>query len=186
MTRASLIVVLAEDDRHQQFVRRYLYRLGYTPHDIRFDKIPSGARCGEQWVRQHYAKAVADYRNRVAKAETGLVVVIDSDTVEVSRRHQQLEVELAKAQFAARGPEEGVTHLVPKRNIETWILCLSGISVDEVSDYKAKANGDGNSVKAAAETFYEWSRPNATIPAHCVPSLRLAIPEVRRLDHRKS
>src|ERR1035441_5122630 len=49
MRRTSQVVVLVEDKRQQRFVRRYLYRLGYTRHDIQFEPVPggegSGAKC---------------------------------------------------------------------------------------------------------------------------------------------
>jgi hypothetical protein len=42
VTTSSQVVVLAEDARQQSLVRRYLYRLGYESHDIRFEKLPAG------------------------------------------------------------------------------------------------------------------------------------------------
>ena len=64
MGRASQVIVLAEDQRHQRFVRRYVERLGYTIHDVRFESLPAGRGCGEQWVREHYTAAVKAYRWR--------------------------------------------------------------------------------------------------------------------------
>lgn len=178
------MVVLAEDEQHQNFVRRYLYRIGFKPHHIRFEKLPSSKGSGEQWVRARYAAAVRACRERSSKATTALVVVIDADTEEVLRRQRQLAEALSRSQMAARAPNEAVVHLIPKRNIETWVFCLSGEAADEVTDYKPEAPRIGTPIKAVVETFYEWSRPNAVIPAYCVPSLQMAIPEVQRLDQR--
>lgn len=53
MSRASQVIVLAEDAMHQRFVLRYLERLGHSNHDVRFEPLPAGRGCGEQWVREH-------------------------------------------------------------------------------------------------------------------------------------
>jgi hypothetical protein len=174
-------VVLAEDQRHQGFVRRYLLRLGHEQHEIRFEPLPSARGCGEQWVRERYAQAVRAYRERSQRAKTALIVAIDADTGEVSRRVRQLREALDQAGLAARADVEVIVHLIPRWNVETWILCLDGQPVDEITDYSGEGGIDGL-IPRAAVTFFEWSRPNATPPTHCVDSLLAAIPEVRRLD----
>lgn len=179
MSKPSLVLVLAEDQRHQSFVRRYLYRLGYSYHEVHAEPMPSGRGCAEQWVRQRYAKVVAEYRSRFAR--TALVVAIDADKGSVDERARQLRDALTEAQLPQRTAEERISHLIPKRNVETWILCLAGEKVDEDTDHR-HAPGIDERIKAAAETFYECTRKNVTVPGHCVPSLQSAIPEVRRLD----
>ena len=180
MARPSQVIVLAEDQRHQRFVRRYLNQLGYSQHDIRFEGLPAGRGSGEQWVRERYGNAVAAYRARSSRARTALVIAIDADVGDLDRRIRQLQETLEHAGLAARTDDETIVHLIPKRSIETWILCLVGIQVDEVTDYRQRADVD-NRIATSAQTFFQWSRPNAAPPAHCVPSLRAAIPEVRRL-----
>lgn len=180
MSKPSLVVVLAEDERHERLVRRYLYRLGHSRHDIRVEDLPSGRGCGEQWVRERYARAVKACRGRSVRAETALIVAIDADQGPVGRRLRQLREALEQAGLAARAEGETIVHLIPKRSVETWVLCLSGRDVDEDTDYSQEGDVDGL-IPAAAVTFFEWSRVNAPPPAHCVPSLLSAIPEVRRL-----
>jgi hypothetical protein len=119
-------------------------------------------------VRERYPKAVISYRGRSARAET-------------DRRLRQFREALEQAGFGARTEDEAIVHLIPKRNVETWVLCLSGRRVDENTDY-SKEGGIDELIKPAAITFFSWSRPNATPPAPCVPSLLAAIPEVRRLE----
>lgn len=181
MGRPSLVVVLAEDGRHQRFVRRYLERLGHSAHDIRLQPLPAGRGCGEQWVRQHYAEAVKTYRWRSTRAGTALIVAVDADAGDVNRRLQQVQSALLQAGLAARESEERIVHLIPKRSIETWILCLNGQSVDENADYSHDPGVD-QQIPAAAATLFEWTRSNAIIPEHCIHSLRLAIPELKRLE----
>jgi hypothetical protein len=169
VSKASQIIVLAEDQRHQRFVRHYLYRLGYEPHDIRFEPLPNGRGCGEQWVRDRYVKAVAAYQARHAR--TALVIVIDADTRSVQERRNQLPGD--------RSAQEAIAILIPKRHIETWVLYLNGEQVDENTDYHARPVDDV--IKVAAITAWAWSRDAATAPAYCVESLRTAFPELRRI-----
>jgi hypothetical protein len=107
-------------------------------------------------------------------------VVIDADTEEVDRRHRQLLEALENDDLQERRVDEAIVHFVPKRNIETWIFCLNGQPVDELMDYSER-RVISDQVSTAGITFFDWSRPGATIPADCVPSLLTAIPEVRRL-----
>lgn len=181
MSKPSLVIVLAEDDRHQRLVRQYLYRLGRSRHDIRVEPLPSGRGCGEQWARERYPKAVTSYRGRSPRAETALIVAIDADTGDVEQRLRQLRKALDQAGLAACTEGEAIVHLIPKRNVETWVLCLSGRQVDENTDYSGEGGID-ELIKPAGIAFFDWSRPNAAPPALCVPSLLAAIPEVRRLE----
>lgn len=181
MGRASQIIVLAEDVRHQRFVYRYLKQLRYSDHDIRFEPLPSGRGCGEQWVRERYSSAVRAYRARSVRAKTALVVVIDADTDGPERRLRQFDAALLQADLPPRGPNESIAHLIPKRSIETWIVCLVGLPVDEYTDYRHESGIDLH-IPSAAALLFSWARGNSQPPANCVPSLLSAIPEVRRLD----
>jgi hypothetical protein len=143
--------------------------------------MPSGRGSGEQWVRKKYAEEVRDHRRRATRAEKALVVLIDTDTQTVVERQNQLRKELTAANSDPRGDAERTAHLIPKWCIETWILCLTGGTVDEDADYRREKNIGPRIAKAAA-TFFDWSRPNATTPAHSIPSLTSAIPEIQRLE----
>jgi hypothetical protein len=178
--RPSRIIVLAEDRRHQRFVQKYMERLGYSQHDLYFQDLPSGRGCGEQWVRKRYAGAVAEYRWRLSRAQTALIVAIDANGGDVPRRLRQLQDALSEADLAPRRANEKIVHLIPRRNIETWILCLNGKTVDEEEDYTRERDIDAQFQRAAA-TLFEWSRPNAVAALNCVPSLHAAILEVKRL-----
>jgi hypothetical protein len=178
VNRVSQVILLAEDVQHQNFVRRYLKKLKYEG-EIRPEELPAGRRCGEQWVRERYARAVKAYRTRAATVKSALIVAIDADTGDLNRRLRQFETALREAGLAPRANDETIVHLIPRRNIETWILCLNGSNVDEQDDHSHENLDD--QIRAAAETLFEWSRPNAEIPNHCAPSLLAAIEEIRRL-----
>lgn len=182
MSRSArvLVLVLAEDETQFRFVYHYLrQRLG--SHEIRSDVAPAGKGSGEQWVREHYADEVREYRTRAA--QTRVVIVIDADSHEVNERERQLQQALEQARLNRRSDREQIVHLIPKRNIETWIHCLAKLDANEDEDYKNRHNIDVDAlIKPAAIAFFEGSRQHPDPPAHWILSLRLAIPEVRRLD----
>jgi hypothetical protein len=183
MRRPSRAIILAEDEAHDFFIRRYLIRLnlGLREREIYTEPFPDGRGCGEQWVRTQYARVVKEYRWRSALAQTVLVVLIDADTGDVNRRLRQLEEGLIRESMEKRNQGEHIVHFVPKRSIETWILCLNGRSIDEETDYSGRRDIEAQ-IGPAADTFYSWTRPNADIPSHCIPSLYAAIPEAQRLE----
>lgn len=152
---------------------------------MRFVESPAGAGSGEQWVRERFLTEVEGYRRRRARAETTLIVVVDADDLLVQERLAQLDRRLDEAQADRIRPnEERIARLVPKRNIETWILCLNQVPVDEETDYKKTRNDWTTEIRSGIEKLYNWTRPNAQLPAECVSSLRLGVAELKRLDFR--
>ena len=181
MSKPSLVVVLAEDERHQRLSRQYLYRVGYGRHDIRFADLSSGRGSGAQWVLQRYPIEVQKFRSRAAKAKTALVVMIDADTNPIEQRSRQLQASLEGGGSTLRRADEAIVHLIPRRNVETWVLCLSGEHVDEVEDYSRRPDVDAL-ITTAGEALFRWTRGKVGRPANCVPSLETAIRELRRLE----
>jgi hypothetical protein len=102
------------------------------------------------------------------------MVIIDADTDEVSRRVRQLKEALGAS---ARNEDEAIVHLIPRRNIETWILHLSDMDVDEETDYHDEKGVD-DLIPAAAATFHGWI---SKLPENCLPSLSVGIEETKRL-----
>jgi hypothetical protein len=179
------VIVLIEDSRHQRFVWRYLRRCGLEQHTMRFVQSPEGAGSGEQWVRERFAVEVEVYRRRRAHADTTLIVVVDADHLLVQERLAQLDRNLDEAQADRIRPDaEQIARLVPKRNIETWILCLNDYPVDEETDYKRTRNDWTTLIRSGIGILYNWTRPNAQLPASCIASLRLGVAELKRLDFR--
>ena len=84
-----------------------------------------------------------------------------------------------------RPDQEQIARLVPKRNIETWILCLNELSVDEETDYKQTARDWKPLIRSGIELFFRWTRPNAQLPSNVAPSLQLGIAEMKKLDLRE-
>lgn len=109
-----------------------------------------------------------------------MIVVMDADTCEVGWRLKQLHRALEEAGLPGRAGDEVIVHYIPKRNIETWILCLTGNKVDEITDYSRQKDID-DLIPPAALAMFDWSRANANVPEYCIPSLSTAIAETGRL-----
>jgi hypothetical protein len=180
MAKPSEVIVLVEDNRQQQIIRRYLRRVGLDTHAMRFELPSSGS--GEQWVRERFLVEVAAYRNRRTRAETKLIIIIDADNLTLAERLAQLDQKLRDAASELISAGEQVAKLIPRRNIETWILCLNAAEVDEDTDYKRTRHNWSDLIPPATEALYAWSRPNARVPDHCIPSLQHGLGELRRLD----
>jgi DNA polymerase III psi subunit len=189
MPKPSLVIILGEDKRHQQLIFRYLRRLGLETHQMRFRGSPSGDGSGEQLVRDQFPIEVAEYRRRQANNETKLIVVTDADRLSVQERLSTLDRILQESRADSIRPEtEQIARLTPKRNIETWILCLNSILVidgdplDEDTDYKKKRTDWSELIRPAAEALFAWTREHAQIPEACLRSLRLGVVELRQLN----
>jgi hypothetical protein len=180
VSKPSQVIVLVEDDHQEMLVYRYLKKRGLRP---RIESSPSGKGSAESWVRKSFAKEVSAYRIRQAKASTALIVVIDADTHTVQDRLNQLDQALRDAgkQRVDAGTEQ-IARLVPKRNVETWILCLTGQEVDEETDYKNAKDGWNKLIPQAAEALFQWSRPHADLPNRCIDSLQSGVRELNRLS----
>ena len=178
--RIAEIVVLAEDLRQANLVRHYLIRCGHHQRSIVLRLAPRGKGSGEQYVRERYPIEVAYCRHRLHLRKAALATVLDADTGSVDEHERELTTALAAADEEKRGDTEPIGVLIPKRNIETWILCLSEQIVDEIIDYKTHQHIE-KMIRPAAGTLYEWSRASAEVPASCVPSLRKGLGEVRRI-----
>jgi|SRR5271165_1245520 len=178
-SRVYVIVVL-EDARHEILARRYLKKRGIGDREMRIERSPSGEGNAEGWVRKTFVKEVNVYRSRHPK--TALIVVIDADNHTVQDRWTQLDQALKDGRKEPVDVErEQIARLVPKRNIETWILCLNGQAVDEEADYKRTRDDWTDLIPRAAGTLLEWTRSNTELPSHCVDSLRSGVTELKRL-----
>jgi hypothetical protein len=179
--RYAQVVVLAEDLRSANLLRRYAQRaLDIDQRKIRQEISPSGQGDAKQWVIGRYPLEVRELRT--VHRRTGLLVHLDADVDSVAQRSKQLADALNAAGQAERTPAERITHAIPRRHTETWLCTLTGIDVDEDMDCKRNRlpPNPGEAVKPAALALYELTRNNAPPPR--LPSLVVAVPELRRLE----
>ena len=107
--------------------------------------------------------------------------MIDADTLSVEDRKQQFERSLREKNAPPRRLSEPILNLIPKRNVETWILCLNSLAVDEVTNYRHDPQVDAEAIKRAAFALFSWTRPNFLLPDGCTPSLQACHSEFRRV-----
>ena len=173
MKRHADIIILCEDQAHANFVWHHLKKRGFDPRKLRPRTTSSGS--GAQFVLQEYAKEVKGYRSKANHLSCALLTVIDADTQDVQRIHRRLEEQLHNADVKQRKTHERIAVLVPKQNIETWIVYLQGIAVDEESDYKTHPLAENH--KQAGITLAE--QLGREPEAGCPQSLQLAWPELK-------
>jgi hypothetical protein len=90
-SRATLIVLLCEDKRHEQFARRFLVECGVSGRRIRSRIAPPGSGDAKQWVRERYPEEVRAYRERANAINNLLLVLTDVDHETVEKRRGNLE-----------------------------------------------------------------------------------------------
>lgn len=188
MSSPSLVLVLAEDQRQKQFIRRFLIRAGVGPHQMTIEISPSGHGSAEQWVRKSFVRQAAKCRARNSRASTGMFVLLDADALSVQTHLNELDEALtASNQSKVDATRDRIARLIPKWSIETWILYLAskgGASpvLSEEEPYKNSKTAEQWSelIPQAVATFFEWSRQGDAAPADLIDSLRLGIEETPR------
>ena len=85
MPRRVNIVILCEDTQQGVFANRFLELAGKSIRVMRIEKGP-----GEAFVRKQFPKELAYYRARKHKVDQALIVIIDADTLGVTKRVKQL------------------------------------------------------------------------------------------------
>jgi hypothetical protein len=179
--RYTEIVILAEDERSANLLRRYVLRsLNLKNRRVRQLISPQARGDAKRWVLDHYPIEVKELRGRHAR--TGLVVHIDADTDTISRRSEQLAAALTERSQKPRAADERISHAIPRRHTETWLCVLNGVEVDELEDCKRdRVLADFDAVVGPAATaLYALTRNNT--PPHVLPSLAIVAGELRRLE----
>ena len=185
MSKPTSVILLCEDKRTAVFVRSYLKERGVS-HGIRIHSNPSGS--GFDWVLDQYPIEVNAYRQNKGRLKIWLIVVIDADNKSVGARLNQLDTKLGQAENARlldlRIEDESIARLVPRRNIETWILVLTGTPANEEENYKNTRNKEEWHELAiqGGKELHRWTRPNSRISESCTDSLHRGIQELRRVE----
>ncbi len=175
------MVLLCEDTQSRMFLEHVLAHRGYDRRSIRVVMAPPAAGSAEQFVRGQYATYVRFLRRH--KATKAQVVHLDADpTYSVADRHKQLAEALAPHE--GRTADDPIALLVPKRNIETWIHLLRGVSVDEETAYPKLSGREGSCGPEAVA--FSTHASEGTWPAHRIPSMDAGLVELRRLPHGSS
>jgi len=184
MSNPSQVIILVEDEHHRMLIYRYLKKCGLEHHDMRIPPHPLGRGSAERWVLERFALETRKYRGRQARAGTALIVIIDADTHTVEERLSQLGQALRDGGERSIRKDERIARLVPRRNVETWILCLTGErGVDEDTNYTRERRNWHDLIPPAADMLCQWTQSENLPPGHCVSSLRIGVQELKRLRY---
>lgn len=170
-TRVSQYVLLCEDEMQRRLVRAYLRRCGVSDRIIKEVNPSQDDTAGISWVIKQFAQQLEACRHRQQVAKTLLIVVIDADKFSIEERKQHL---YAQCNYDQNDP---LIVLVPKRHIETWVAAGTGQAVKEEEDCKSHSLA----VRQAAQQIHDWARNELPPVSTCIPSLRVALPDWRRI-----
>jgi len=146
---------------------------------------------------KNFPAQVNAYRLVKARIHTWLIAVVDADTGTAAQRIGEMDRGLTQAQEprlrAIRIQDETIARLVPRRNIETWLLALNDViptndpPLNETKDYKKDVPEFRHydweeKIEPASIAFYGLTRPNAQLPAKLLDSLHHGIAEMRRVE----
>jgi hypothetical protein len=178
--RGVRVTVLVEDQSLERFAREVLLELGFHRHEMYVIGYPVGRGSAKQWVEKRYPIEVRAYRSKANAQQIALLVGTEADEQTVAHRFRYLASKLTDAGLADRNDDERVALWVPKWNVETWILYLSGEDVDEQANYRTKLRNPD--YHAVAEDFVSSFRKSPSERSAALPSLEVAFKETRRLD----
>jgi hypothetical protein len=153
-----------------------------------FAPVPDGHGSGKQWVRKSFAAQVQICRWRNSRASTSMLAMMDADELTVARCLSDLDDELIiSGQPRVDENYDRIARLIPKRNIETWILFLTSDaaqkrSVSEEQDYKGSKKSEqwDQLISQAVAALYEWTRRGAVLPDNLIDSFRSGLIEIPR------
>lgn len=174
----SQAVILCEDQQQEVFIRHFLMRKGYSQRQMRIERCPSGKQAGEQFVREKYPAELKALRQRSARAETALLVMIDADKRSVAETAKWLDAICSEQGVAVRNQDDRAALLIPSRNIETWIHFLGGEAVDEKTTY-SKLRYESDCKPCVKELFEICSKGES--PMDFPDSLKMACVEYQRV-----
>ena len=181
--RSANKIILVEDTVQQNLVRRYMEQCGHESRECRFVPLPARGPggSGEKYVRDQYPHQVQACRSSLGRRATALlVVIVDADMETTQWRATQLSDSLQALGMQARGNDEPIAVLIPKRHVETWIRALLGNCVDEVTDYTRPAPA-AKEIRDAAGELHKWTRPGANPGPTSPASLNASIPEWQKI-----
>lgn len=179
--RGVRVTLLVEDRMIERFAVSVLQRLGFHRKELFVEPYPVGRGSNNQWIDQRYATLVRVQRAKGTFQNLALLVGTDADELTLAQRTQRLADTLVAASLSPRDADEAITHWIPKWNIETWILTLSGDGVDENHDYKHRVKSP--LFDQIAEEFVRRYRirNNSSSSDSEPPSLLVAYVETDRL-----
>lgn len=105
--------------------------MGWKGRHLRFKSSPLAKGSAEQFVREEFPKEIEAYRRNRNRVGCELVAMLDGDADGVDARFRALDEACNQASVSPRDNADHVAVFVPTWDIETWLVYLSGETVDE-------------------------------------------------------
>ena len=183
-SRATLITLLCEDKRHEQFARRFLMERGVSGRRIRSRIAPPGVGDAKRWVRQRYPEEIRAYRERANAINNILIVLTDVDHETVEIRRETLNQACRDAGVDTLKIGDRIALALPRWAIETWILALAGEPLDETERIQpAHKQRVEREWRTAARRLAESCTLGKQLAAIMPASLQTACAEYERERH---
>lgn len=179
--RGVRVTLLAEDEAIERLAREVLLGLGFHRREIYVVAYPVGKGSAKQWVTQQYPSQVKVYRSKAHSQQICLLVGTDADEKSVVQRRAQLDAALRFGNLDSRGASERIVFWIPRWNMETWLLSLSGQDVNENDDNCKSRVHHPDYVAASAEFLRQFDNYRRGEPLVTLPSLESAYTETQRL-----
>lgn len=182
MSNKVSIVLLCEDERHEQFIKAFLKGKRRRLARISFPKLhKSHEKGGEQRNNAFVLAKASDEIEEARKVppKRALILVIDGDNHTYASRCGEIDRRLREQKLEVLNDKERIALLIPCCNIETWVHHFAGHMPDEKQDFKSLYRNSNTLPQAQA--FADWvSDGNAEEVAN-LPALNAARVELRRL-----
>jgi hypothetical protein len=181
--RVSQTILLCEDRLQASLVRSYTERCGLNTKEPCFLPIIASERVrggNVAWVLREFPRQLDACRKRQTRANTLLILVADANGRGVDERYHDLDRALAGAELGPIVSSDPLVVLIPKRHIETWIRATTRKPTNETDDYKSDEVGRAE-VRGAAQIIHGWAHDSPSPDDDCIPSLRKAFPEWRKI-----
>lgn len=169
-------VLLCEDLQQENLLRPILTRKLGRPKRVE-------RRGGFPFVLKQLPIELVYVRQRPTEA-VALVVVVDADTKGFRARLEELRT-LGKLKDWKSERQLGIC--IPSRNVETWVLWLSGESdIDEVTDYKRRVTNQSDGglelTRNAVQAWDVQEPSRRALEKSRLPALTHARAEIDRLS----
>ena len=182
MSNSVSLVLLCEDEGHDQFIKAFLkikkrrltrlsFPSGYKGHEKGGDKRRSG------FVLSKAAEEIDEARN--TSRRSALIMVIDGDKPGYASRCGEIARKLTEKNMAPLSDKERVALVVPCWSIETWVHHFAGNRADEKTDFKSLYRNA--KILQQAQAFAEWVSDGNAEEVEGLPALNAARDELRRL-----
>jgi hypothetical protein len=156
------------------FAERLLRDRGFKG-EFRRLASPVGRGDAKKYVLESVAKEAHAIRSRAAQGF--LIVMIDADEGTVDRRLAEVDAKLRESGQETLAGGARVECWVPKRNVETWLMCLLDQLCSEEEDYKRDFDHrhraqEGDAIRRAISLLHEQASEQVN-----PPSLRRVVSE---------